>query len=45
MSKDNSNISDISSTNDNSRTSIYQQFGVEKSIYEQKIKNEDKNKY
>ena len=44
MSKDNNNISDISSTNDNSRTSIYQQFGVEKSIYEQKIKNEDKNK-
>ena len=44
MSKDNSNISDISSTNDNSRTSIYQQFGGEKSDYEQKTKNEDKKK-
>jgi len=44
MSKDNSNTSDKSSTND-SRTSIYQQCGVEKSIYEQKFKNEDKIDY
>ena len=44
MSKDNSNISDISSTNDSSRTSLYQLYGVEKNNNEQKIKNEDKNK-
>ena len=42
MCKDNSNISDINSTNDNSKTSICQNFGGEKSDYEQKIKNEDK---
>ena len=44
MSKDKSKNSDTSSTNDGSRKSLYQIFGVEKRNYEKKIKNEDKKK-
>ena len=44
MSKDNSKISDTSSTNDGSRKSMYQLFNVEKNNYEEKIKNENKKK-